>query len=226
MHQHIGLLTRNHGYCGERIDRFGHLLLEPLEDHHFRLNVHLPTGQLGSQPGILPALTNGQGKLVFANHDPDPFAGFIDFESFKLCRCQCVGDEIPDVRVPADDVHLLVVEFPHDVLDPLAAQSDAGTYRINLFVPGPDCQLGAKARFAGNALDLNRAVLDLGHFQLEELDDKPRIGAGQNDLGPVRSLLDCADVAAEALADLVFFGRDALTVGQQGLVLAQIYDDI
>ena len=140
----------------------------------------------------MPALADGQGKLVFADRDPDPFAGFVDLESFELCRGQGVGDEIPDVRVPADDVHLLVVEFPHDVLDPLTAQTDAGAHRIDLFVAGPDRQLGAKARFAGDALDFDGAVVDFGHFELEELDDKARIGAGQDDLrahaGPPRRL--------------------------------------
>ena len=44
--------------------------------------------------------------------------------------------------------------------------------------------------------------------------------------GPMRALLDGFDVAADALADLVFLGRNALAVGQQGLVLAQIHDHV
>ena len=80
--------------------------------------------------------------------------------------------------VPADDIHLLVVQLADDVLHPLAAQADAGADRIHLLVAGPDGQLGAEAGFAGDAFDFDGAVVDFGHFELEQLDDEPRVGRG------------------------------------------------
>ena len=226
MHQHVGLLPRNPGDRRQRFHRLGHLLLEPFGHHHLRLDVHLPAGQLGGQPRVLAPLADGQRKLVLADRDFDPLAGFIHLEGLELGRGQRVGDEVLDVRVPADDVHLLVVQFPHDVLDPLAAQAHAGAHRVHLLVAGPDRQLGPETRLPGDALDFNRAVVDFRHLELEQLDDKVRVGAGQDDFRAVRAFLDRLDVAADPLAHLVFLGRHALAVGQQGLVLAQVHDHV
>ena len=52
------------------------------------------------------------------------------------------------------------------------------------------------------------------------------IGAGKNDLRAVRPLFHRLHVAADAFADLVFLGRDALAVGQQRLVFAEVHHHI
>ena len=74
--------------------------------------------------------------------------------------------------------------------------------------------------------DFNRAVVDFRNFELEQLDDEARVGAGQNDFRPVRALLDGLDVAADALANLVFLGGHALAVRQQRLVFAQVQNHV
>ncbi len=45
-----------------------------------------------------------------------------------------------------------------------------------------DGDLGARARIAGNRLDLDDAVVDFRHFHGEELDHELRMGARQEDL--------------------------------------------
>ena len=140
-------------------------------------------------------------------------------KALSLAGASALVMKLRTFAIPADDVHLLVVQFADDVLHPLAAQADARADRIHLVVAGPDRQLGAEARFARDALDLDRAIVDLGNFQLEQLDDKARVGAGQNDFRSVRALLDGLDVAADAFADLVFFGRHALRLGSSASYL-------
>src|SRR5208337_1020859 len=63
-------------------------------------------------------------------------------------------------------------------------------------------------------------------LELEELDDEAGVGPGENDLRAVDPLLDRFDIAAEALPGLVLLGGDAFAVGEQGLVLAKIDNDI
>jgi hypothetical protein len=148
----------------------------------------------------------------------------INREVLQLSRGQRVGDEIANVRVPTNDVHLFVVQFPDDVFDPLAAQTDARSNRINLFVPCPDRQFRAKTRFAGDTFDFDGAIVDFRHFQLEQLEHEPGVGTGQNDFRTVRALLDGLDITATALADLAFLAGNALPIGQQGLVFAPVHD--
>src|SRR5882724_7330227 len=124
------------------------------------------------------------------------------------------------MRVPTNDIHLLVVKFANDVFDPLSSEPDAGADRIDLLVAGPNCEFGAKARFAGDTFDFDGSIVDFGNFELEQLDDKSRISAGQNDFRAVGTLLYCFHIATNALANLVFLGRHAFTVWQQGFILA------
>src|ERR1035441_6545945 len=226
MHQHVGLLPRNPGYCRQQLDRFGHLPFDPFGHHDFGLDVHLPARQLRREPRILAPLANRQRELVRADRDPDSLPRFINLEGLQFRRGQRVGNEIPDVRVPADDVHLLVIQFPHDVLDPLPPQPDASAHWVHLLVAGPDRQLGPEPRFAGDAFDLNSAIVDFGYFQLKQLDHETRVGAGQDDFRAVGAVFHRLDKATNPLAYLVFLGWHTLAVGQQGLIFAQIHQHV
>src|SRR4029077_17483568 len=120
---------------------------------------------------------------------------FVHLETLQFGRRQRVIDEILDVGIPANDVHLLVVQLANDVLDALTAQADAGADGVDLLIAGPDGQLGAEAGFARNAFDLDGVVADLGDFELEQLDNEAGIGAGKNDFRAMRALFDGFDVA-------------------------------
>src|SRR6185369_11853267 len=108
-------------------------------------------------------------------------AGFINLKCLQLRWSQGVGDKIPYVGVPTDDVHLLIVELPHDILHALSAQANTSADRVYLLVTRPDCQLGAETRLTGDTLDFDGAVVDFRNFELEQLDHKPRVGPRKND---------------------------------------------
>src|ERR1041385_2331551 len=163
---------------------------------------------------------------MLADNNLHSAVGFVDLKSFQLCGGQSVRDERPNVGVPANNVNFFVVELANDVLDPLPAQPHTGAYGIDLLVPRPNGQLGPETRFAGDPFDLDRAVIDFGHFKLKQFYNKARIRARKNDFGTVRPLLDSLDVATDALANLVFLGRHALAVREEGLIFAEIDQDI
>src|SRR5208283_4380022 len=79
-----------------------------------------------------------------------------------------------------------------------------------------------EARLAGDALDFNGAVVDFGDFQLKEFDDKLGVGPRKDDFRPMHAGFDGLDVAADALADLVFLRGNAFAVRQERLVFAQV----
>src|SRR5262249_50215880 len=127
-------------------------------------------------------------------------------------RREGIRKEYLDVRVPADDVHLLVVQFADDVLNPLTAQTDACADGINLFVPSIDRELGAEPRLAGNALDLGGSIIDFRDFQMKKLYDKPWIGPRKDNLRPMWPVFNGLHVATNSFANLVFFCRHAFAV--------------
>ena len=54
------------------------------------------------------------------------------------------------------------------------------------------------ARFAGAGLQLHDAVGDLGHLELEQLEDQARVGAGDHDLRPLGGAAHLDDVRLQA----------------------------
>ena len=168
----------------------------------------------------MSSLPNGQRKLVFTYQYLNAFSRFIKIESLQFCRRQCVRDEILYVRIPADNIHLFVVQLAHDIFDPLSPQAHASAHRIDLLVARPHRQLGSKTRLAGNPLDFNGAIIDFGHFQLEKLNHKMRVGPGENNLGPMRAVFDGFDITPDAFADLIFLGGHPLPIGEQSFIFA------
>src|SRR5439155_838421 len=111
--------------------------------------------------------------------------------------------------IPADNIHFLVVQLANNILHPLPTQTDARTDRIDFFIACPNGEFGAEPGLAGDPFDFDGAVIDFRNFELEELDNEARVSPGQDDLGPVRTLLDGFDIAADAFADLILFGGHA-----------------
>src|ERR1022692_2916423 len=226
MHERVGLFAGHARNRRQRFDGFSDFFIKALGDDVLGVNVHFPAGQPRRQPRVLAALADGERQLVFAHQDFHALADFVQLDAFQLRRLQRLRDKRLDVGRPRNHVHLFVVELADDVFHALAAHADAGADGIYLRVARIDRHLGAETRFARDALDLNRAVVDFRNLQLEQLDDELRVGAGQNDFRPVRAFLHGLDVAADAFADLVFLGRHALAVRQQRLVFAQVQNHI
>src|SRR5262249_22660142 len=148
----------------------------------------------------------------------------VEKHLLDLRRLQGVGDEHLQRVVPADDVDALAAQLVHDVLDARAAHAHAGAHAIDLQVDAADGDLAAVAGLAGDGLDLDGAVGDLGDRVLEQPPHEVGVGPRQDDLDAVPGLLDLEDDRLDALADVVRLAGDLLAAGQDRLGLAQADD--
>ena len=226
VHEGVGLLLLDAGDGGQGVNGISHLLFKPDPNFLLGIDVDLPSGEQAGEAGVLAAPTDGQRELVGINQNVNPFSVLLNLQSLDLRRGKGVGYVSLDVLVPADDVNFFVVEFPDNILNALAAKPNAGTDGVYLLISRVHCEFGAKARFPGDGLDLDGAVVDLGNFELKQLEDKVGIPAGENNLGAAVGSLHGLDQAADAFAPLVFLSGHPLTVGQQSLKLAQVNEDI
>ena len=113
----------------------------------------------------------------------------------QLGGLEGLDDELVDVGRPAEEVDLLVVELADDVFHTGPADADAGTDGVDFFHVRPDGDLGAETGLAGEGLDLDNAIGELGHLEGEKAADKILAGAGEDDLGAALALLDGEDKA-------------------------------
>ena len=89
-----------------------------------------------------------------------------------------------------------------------------------------DADLGAAARVAGGGLDLDDAVVNLGHFLREQLLHELGVGARQEDLRAAGFAADRHDQRADAVADADHLARDLLVAADDALGAAEIDDDV
>ena len=89
-----------------------------------------------------------------------------------------------------------------------------------------DADLGAAARVAGGGLDLDDAVVNLGHFLREQLLHEVGVGARQEDLRAAGFAADRHDQRADAVADADHFARDLLVAADDALGAAEVDDDV
>ena len=89
-----------------------------------------------------------------------------------------------------------------------------------------DRDLRAVPRLAGDALDLDEPVGDLGHLELEQRLDQLRVAPRQDHLRALRAGADLADDGLDARALLVALAVDLLGAGQQRLDLAEVDEDV
>ena len=150
----------------------------------------------------------------------------VDDDLARHGRLQRLDDHLARIGKVLDDVDLLAAELADDRLHAGAAGADAGADRVDLGVRGRDGDLRAVARLAGKGLDLDGAVGDLGHLELEEPADELRAGAGQDDLRAPGGVLDLEKEAADAVARLVLLARDLLLGGHDRLGLAEVDVDV
>ena len=125
-----------------------------------------------------------------------------------------------------DDVDLLAPEFANDRLHAGALHADAGAHRIDVPFAAEHSHLRALARGADGGLDDHRAVVDLRHLHLEQLDQETGIGSGHDDLRSLGLLVDLDDHAADALALAVALVARLLAAGNDRLGAAEVDDDV
>ena len=162
----------------------------------------LAADQLGGEAHVLAALADGERQLLVLDDDVEVrhLAVVGDRDAGDLGRRQRALGEGHQVVAVLDDVDLLAAQLADDRLHARALHADAGADRIDVALAAVDRDLGALAGGAHRVLDHHRAVVDLRHLHLEQLDQQARIGARQHDLRPLGLLVHVDDDGADALA--------------------------
>src|SRR5690606_37569260 len=126
------------------------------------LNVDAPARQLGGETGILPFAANCQRELVVGHDDSRRAACLrlvVEEHGAHTRRAQCLRDEVRLRSAPLDNVDLLAVELLDDALDANAAHANTRPDGVRAGLQRGDGDLRARAGFAGDALNLDRAVV-------------------------------------------------------------------
>src|SRR5450759_5636431 len=85
---------------------------------------------------------------------------------------------------------------------------------------------GAVREAGDRAADHHGAVVDLGHFLLEQLDEQRRIGAREDDLRSLRAAVDALDHRPHAVGRRVALGARLFLARQHRLDAADLADDV
>ena len=84
--------------------------------------------------------------------------------------------------------------------------------------------LGARARIAGDCLDLDDAVIDFRYFLREQLGHELRMRAGQENLRPAGLAADVEHERADPVAVAEHFARQHLVAADDGFAAPEIDD--
>ena len=204
-----------------------HLLLDFLALLLFALDVDLPLQELGGEADVLALLADGERELGVVDDDLDLLVGEVgDGDAADLGGLQRLFCEGGDLFGELDDVDLLAAQLADDGLDAHALHADAGADGVDILVAGHDGDLGAFAGLAGDGADADGAVVDLGDFGLEEVLNKSRRGAGDDDLRTLGGAVDAEQNDADALADGELLEARLLALGHAGFGFAEVEDDV
>ncbi len=189
-------------------------------------DVDVPAGELGGEAHVLAAPADGERKLRLRHHDLDAVAVLVEHDLGDFGGRQRVDDEARRFRVPLDDVDLLALQFVDDGLHAGAAHTDARADGIDRGILRDHGDLGARARIAGDRLDLDDAVVDFRHFLREQLGHELGPGARQEDLRPALLAAHVVDVGANAIAEAHVFARDHFIAADDAFGFAEVDDDV
>jgi len=146
-----------------------HLLLGELA---LALDVDPPAGEPGGQPGVLALLADGEGELEVRHDHLAVWVSGSMRTSFTFA-----GERAFDTKREASSAHGMMSTFSprsslthHRTLDPFGpTQARPGSTLTPARVTAISCCGGG---LAGDLLDLDDAVDDLGHLELEQLLDE------------------------------------------------------
>ena len=189
-------------------------------------DVDVQRGQLAGQTHVLTATTDGKAQLLVRHHDLDPLGVFVQNNLADFGRLQRVHQEGRGVLVPWDDVDLFALQLVHHGLHARTTHTDTGTNRVDRIVIGNHCDLGARAWVTGHCLDLDDAIVDFGHFHLEQFGHEFRRGARQEDLRAAGLAAHILDVAADAVVRAVAFAANLFIAAQDGFASTHVHDDV
>src|SRR5206468_10176643 len=189
-------------------------------------DVDLAGGELARQSDVLAASADRQAELVVRDHHLDPRFFLVDNDAADGRGLERVDDEGRGVGTPGNDVDLLALELLDHGLDPAALHTDAGAHGIDRAVVTDHADLGAAARIPGGGLDLDDAVVNLGHFLREQLLHEFRVRTAEEDLRAASFAADGHDQRADAVADADHLARDLLVAANDALGPAKVDDHV
>jgi hypothetical protein len=117
---------------------------------------------------VLAATADGDREVLLVDDHVHRMPLFIHDDRLHVGRRQRANDELRRVFAPQHDVDALAGQLGRHAVDARTAHADAGADRVDTAVMADDGNLGAAAAVAGAALDLQQALLDLGHLLGEE----------------------------------------------------------
>ena len=181
-------------------------LLRFLDAHQ----VNFPTSQLGSEPHVLPAAADRHGQVLLVDHDVHRVLLFVDDDARYLSRRQRVDDELCRVVGIKDDVDALSGQLVGHRGHPRTAHADAGTLRVEPRIVRLHRDLGAHPGIARRGADLDQALLDFRHLELEQPLQKLGNDARQQELRTPRLRFDLRHVRPHAVAHAQVLLRNQL----------------
>ena len=140
-------------------------------------DVDPPAGQARGEPRVLALAADRQRELVVGDDDGRLAAVVVDEHLAHARGRQRLGDEPGGLVVVGDDVDLLAAQLGDDHAHARAARADARADGVDALGVADDGDLRAVAGLARDVLDLDEAVGDLGHLELEELLDQLGVAA-------------------------------------------------
>src|ERR671935_152989 len=185
-------------------------------------DVDAPPGEAVGETGVQPLLADRQRKLAVGHDDGRLAVLVVHVHLAHLGRRERLGDEPGRLVVPGDDVDLLAAELGDDHSHSRPAWADARAHRVDALGLRFDRDLGAIAGLARHGADLDEAVSDLGHLELEELADQLVGAARQHHLGALALGAHLDDDRLDPASLLVALARHLLGAGQDGLHPAQV----
>ena len=190
----------------------------------FGKDVYFPAQQLGRQLDVLALTANGVGQLIVGHNDFQQVFVLIHHDAGNSGRGQRVARVRGNVLAPDHNIDALAVQFLNDILNARAANAHAGAHRVHIAVAGEHGHLGPAARVAGNAHNLDNAVVHFGHFALEQGGHIIAVAARDNDLRPAPFLAHVNEQGFHPVAALEVLTGNLLFFGQKGLGAAEVDD--
>src|SRR6516164_9367197 len=187
-------------------------------------DVQVPATQLAREADVLAAAPDRLRQLVLGYRDVHAVRVLIDHDRHHLRRRHGVDDELRRVLHVRDDVDALAGDLVGNRLYARAAHADAGAHRVDARIVALHRDLGAHPRIARGAEDLDQALADLGHLELEELDEELGRGAREEQLRATRLGAHFLQVRLDAVLGLGLLARDHVGARHEAFRIAAEID--